>query len=280
MIRYAATVVLCLIVGQSTFAQIAVPNASGVSMGHLHFFVEDVEANRDFWVELGGTAVPFPAGEIVKMPGVLILISELSSESGASIVDHVAFRVESLDDVASRGFELEMVEAFPGIASVYTPGGDRIELFEEGTATNIGFDAEPGVEDASVGRHNRPLVGALDSHHLHFYLPEDQVVAARDWYVEHFAAVPGMRWRYDAADLPGMNLNFSATDEARAPTSGQSLDHVGFEIQNLEAFCRTLEASGIEFDQPFRRVSPTFAVAILTDPWGTTLELSEGLTEF
>jgi len=271
---------------QASLGQIAAPNDVRVSMGHLHYFVADVEANRDFWVGLGGTAVPFAAGEIITLPGVLILISErgsdseASSESEASLLDHVAFRVESLEALASRGFELELLEAFPGIASIYTPAGDRVELFEEGTATNVGFEAEPGFENPVAGRHNRPLVGSIDSHHLHFYLPEDQVLTARGWYVEHFGAVPGIRWRYDAADLPGMNLNFSATGPARAPTSGQSLDHIGFEIENLEAFCRELEAAGIDFDSPYRRVSPTFAFAILTDPWGTTLELTEGLTEF
>jgi catechol 2,3-dioxygenase-like lactoylglutathione lyase family enzyme len=275
--------VACLLGLQAAQAQIAPPNAAGVSMGHLHYFVADVDANRDFWVRLGGTAVPFAAGEIVRLPGVLILLSERGAserESAveASLVDHVAFRVESLAALASAGFELEMVEAFPGIASIYTPDGDRVELFEEGTATNVGFDPEPGLDDPVAGRHNRPLVGALDSHHLHFYLPEDEVLAARDWYARHFGAVPGTRWRYDAADLPGMNLNFSATPAARAPTSGQSLDHVGFEIEDLEAFCLELEAAGVALDQAFRRVSPAFAFAILTDPWGTTLELTQGLT--
>jgi catechol 2,3-dioxygenase-like lactoylglutathione lyase family enzyme len=279
MIRFAsvvASLVLMVDVGQ---AQIALPNDDGVAMGHLHYFVDDVAANRDFWVALGGTAVPLAAGEIVKMPGVLILLGELDAASAPSVVDHVAFRVESLAALAAVGFALEMVEAYPGIASVYAPSGDRIELFEEGTATNIGFDPDPGFATASSLRHNRPLNEPLDSHHLHFYLPEDQVIAARDWYVEHFGAVPGMRWRYAAADLPGMNLNFSATEPARAPTHGQSLDHIGFEISDLEAFCRELEGQGIVFDEPFRRVSPTLAVAVMTDPWGTTLELSEGLAE-
>ena len=273
----ASALVLALLLARPGLAQIAAPNEAGVAMGHLHFFVEAVPAERDFWVALGGTAAPFAAGEIVRMPGVLMLISELEAASEASLVDHVAFRVESLAAVASRGFELEMVVAYPGIASIYTPGGVRVELFEEGTATNVGFDSE--LADSVAERHNRPLTGAIDSHHLHFYLPEDQVVPARDWYVEHFGAVPGVRWRYDAADLPGMNLNFSASAEARAPTRGRTLDHIGFEIENLEAFCRALEAKGIELDQPFRRLSPTFAVAVLTDPWGTTLELSEGLRE-
>lgn len=259
-------------------AELAAPNDRGVAMGHLHYFVGDVAANRDFWVALGGTAVPFAAGEIVRMPGVSILISELPAGEGASLVDHVAFRVESLAAIEARGFELEMIEAFPGIASIYTPSGDRVELFEEGTATNTGFDA--AREDLVAERHNAPLVGAIDSHHLHFYLPEEEVVAARDWYAEHFGAVPGLRWRYEAADLPGMNLNFSAAAEPREASRGHTLDHIGFEVDDLEGFCAALEAAGIGFDQPYRRVGEELAVAVLTDPWGVTIELTEGLRSY
>jgi catechol 2,3-dioxygenase-like lactoylglutathione lyase family enzyme len=264
--------------GGSAHGQLAEPNNRGVMMGQLHFFVEDVEANRDFWLALGGSMVRSEESEIVRMPGVLIFISEAEAGSASSVLDHVAFRVRSLDEIAARGFDLELIEAFPGIASIYTPGGDRIELFEEGTATNVGFDPDDAAESGgTAGRHNRELVGSIDSHHLHFYLPEAEVSAARDWYVEHFGAVSGVRWRYLAADLPGMNLNFSATDPARVRTSGQSLDHIGFEIADLERFCRDLEAAGIELEQPYRRLSTDLATAVLTDPWGTTIELSEGL---
>ncbi len=266
----------CLVAAAPVPAQIADANAAGVAMGHLHYFVDDVAANRDFWLGLGGTATESAAGQIVAMPGVLILIGARESDTGPSVLDHVAFRVESLAANEARGYALERLAAFPGIASVLTPAGDRIELFEEGTATNVGFDA--AVADETAERHNRPLRGAIDSHHLHFYLPEDQVGAARDWYVAHFGAVPGIRWRYEAADLPGMNLNFSATDAIRPATSGSPLDHIGFEIRGLEAFCAALEAAGVEFDAPYRRVSESLAVAVLTDPWGTTLELTEGLS--
>lgn len=265
-------------IGGASLAQIAEPDEFSASMGHLHYFVADVEANREFWLALGGSLVAAGEPEIVGMPGVLVFISEAESASDNSVLDHVAFRVRSMDEIASRGFDLELVEAFPGIASIYTPGGDRVELFEEGTATNVGFDSDADAAAEGIsGRHNRPLVGSIDSHHLHFYLPEADVSAARDWYVEHFGAIAGVRWRYLAADLPGMNLNFSATDPARAPTKAQSLDHIGFEVRNLEAFCAGLEAAGLEFDQPYRRISPALATAVLTDPWGTTIELSEGL---
>ena len=270
----------CLIGAGPVRAQLAAPNDAGVAMGHLHFFVDDVAGNRDFWVRLGGTAVPFRAGEIVKLPGLLVLISERESIDSSSVIDHVAFRVKSLAEISARGFEIEMVQGFPGIASIYAPSGDRIELFEEGTATNVGFDPVPDLATAISLRHNRPLQGQLDSHHLHFYVPETDIVAARDWYVRHFGAIPGLRWRYDAADLPGMNLNFSAANNSRAVTQGQSLDHIGFEVVDLEAFCADLIDVGIDFDQPYQRVGPDFAFAILTDPWGTTIELTEGLSAY
>jgi hypothetical protein len=60
---------------------------------------------------------------------------------------------------------------------------------------------------------------------------------------------------------------------------GRSLDHVGFEIKNLEAFLKKLEASGIKLDRPYQRsqAAPTLMIAYVTDPWGTYVELTEGL---
>lgn len=246
-------------------------------MGHLHFVVADVAAERDFWVALGGTAGQAGEGERVTMPGVVIQFDEGNPEPGPSLVEHVAFRVRSLSAIEARGFELELVEAYPGIASIRTPAGNRIELFEEGTATNVGF--APEQADAVAERHNRPLVGTLDSHHLHFYLPEDQVERARDWYVEHFGAVPGVRWRYLAADLPGMNLNFSAATGSQEAIGVRSLDHIGFEVVGLEEFCRELESRGATFSQPYRRIGPGIAIAMLSDPWGTPIELREELAD-
>lgn len=260
-------------------AELAPPNAAGVAMGHLHYHVRDVAANRAFWVALGGTPSSFAGGETVRFPNVLILISEAQAGGAAagSVVDHVAFRVESLAELEARGLVLEPLEGFAGIASVETPEGERIELFEDGTATNIGFAAAPGARDATAERHNRPLTAPIVTHHLHFYVPDSDVEAARDWYVEHFGAVPGRRWRYAAADLPGMNLNFSAPGTARAPTRGRVLDHVGFEVADLERFCRELEAKGVVLEQPYRAQPSGLAHAFLTDPWGTRIELTEGL---
>jgi hypothetical protein len=82
----------------------------------------------------------------------------------------------------------------------------------------------------------------------------------------------------EAGDLPGVNLSFSGTRTPVAPTKGRSLDHIGFEVSNLEAFVASLEAKGIKMDAPVRQVPNTnLKVAFLTDPWGTYIELTEGL---
>ncbi len=281
MKRRAFAAVLTVVAGSPLTAQIAPPNAAGVSMGHLHYIVDDVAANRDFWVALGGVDTSSPIGEIVRFPNALVVISEGESSGGTegSVLNHVAFRVESLAALEERGFELHYNDQYPGIASVYTPGGERIELFDDTIATNIGFEQAAGFDDPAARRHNDALASPIVTHHMHLYLPEDQVVAARDWYVEHFGAIPGKRWRYDAADLPGFNLNFSATEQALAPTIGRQLDHIGFEIRDLEAFCRNLEARGIEFTLPYRRLASGLGLAYMDDPWGTHIELTEGLGE-
>jgi catechol 2,3-dioxygenase-like lactoylglutathione lyase family enzyme len=263
-------------------AQIAPANAAGVSMGHLHYIVRDVDANKDFWVALGGTVVGDSAVTMVRFPNVIVLLSEGEPSGGTdgSVVNHVAFRVESIAALEAQGFEMPESDRFPGIASVYTPEGERIEIFDDQLATNIGFEQAPGQNDSVAERHNEPLTAPIVTHHTHFYLPADQVDAARDWYVDNFGATPGLRWQYAAADLPGMNFNFSAgASEVQAPTQGRMLDHIGFEVENLEAFCRALEAKGVEFDRSYTRLPSGLARAFLTDPWGTYIELTEGLGE-
>jgi hypothetical protein len=57
------------------------------------------------------------------------------------------------------------------------------------------------------------------------------------------------------------------------------LDHIGFEIAGLEKFCRKLEAAGVKFDRPYSKLPSGFGLAFIEDPWGTTIELTEGLRD-
>lgn len=263
-------------------AQLSPPNAAGVAMGHLHYVVPDVAAEKQFWVRLGGTPVLFMGRtEGVKFPNVVVLLREGDTSEGTegSVVNHVAFRVQSLAALEARGFTVHRNDAYPGVASVFTPSGERIELFDDGLATNLGFTIDDGTEDAAAARHNRKLEVPIVSHHFHLNVPEADVAAVKDWYASTFGGVRGKRWRYEAVDVPGINVNISAVPQPLAPTRGRRLDHVGFEIENLEAFCKALEARGVTFDRPYAKLESGFGLAFLTDPWGTYIELTEGLRE-
>ena len=60
-------------------------------------------------------------------------------------------------------------------------------------------------------------------------------------------------------------------------TKGRAIDHVGFEVKNLEAFTKRLETKGIKLTEPYRRVPAldNMGVAAITDPWNTSIELTE-----
>ncbi len=258
-------------------AQLSPPNDAGVAMGHLHYYVRDLQANQRFWESLGGTAGTFGQSVVMTFPDVLVFLSPGESDGGTegSVLNHMAFRVQSLATIAAAGFEFE--NSGSGVTNVFSPEGERIELFDD-TATNLTFTVEQGRTDQVTARHNEPLRVPIISHHLHLYLTDDAVEEAQDWYASLFGGIRGTRWRYDAVDFPGINFNFSHNpDGGGAPTRGRMLDHIGFEVTNLEAFCRKLEADGVTLDVPYTRHASGIGYAFLTDPWGVYIELTEGL---
>ena len=137
-----------------------------------------------------------------------------------------------------------------------------------------------GLEPADGARieilEDTSIAEPIRMHHVHWNVaavPEMQA-----WYAKHFGAVPGKRGQFDAADLPGVNLTFGRVAETNAGTRGRALDHVGFEIRNLAQFIARLEAAGAKMEGPMRKAgNGTTSIAFLTDPWGTYIELTEGL---
>ena len=262
----------------ASWAQLSPPNKAGVAMGHLHYTVRDVEANKKFWVSLGAQSIKLGTTEIMKFSDVLIFLSQGESAGGTqgSVVNHVAFRVQSLAKLQAAGMKVQLLAQFPGVGSVISPEGERIELFDD-LAENVTFTLDDGQNDLAAGRHNRRMTVPIIFHHVHLYLPEGSDAEAKAWYVKMFGGIPGTRWHYAAADLPGINMNFSGNPARQVPTTGRMLDHIGFEVKNLEAFCKKLEASGVKLDVPYTKQSTGIATAFLTDPWGTSIELTEGL---
>ena len=269
-------------------AQLAVPNELGVAMGHIHLFVRDVEANKQFWTALlGATIRREVAGcAVLQIPYLLIFLEqgEPTALSEGSVLGHICFRVP---DVAQKLLDMETAgyraEPAPPLKAAWNSGGRRdtgfvwssegecVEIMRD-TAQNTKFFLDNGKE---VPRIN--MTGPAVLHHLHFFVPQDSIGAIKAWYGTVFGAIPGKRFNYEAADLPGTNLNISAAPGKTSPTKGRVLDHVGFEVKRLKAFCQKLEASGVELNKPYGKEQSGVAIAFLTDPWGTYIELTEGM---
>ena len=252
------TVVLLLFGGAHPGAQLAAPVESGVVMGHLHFAAPDAEAAREFWLALGGEAVANPQLQFVQFPGVLVMLRETEVTGGTvgSVINHVGFRVQDLQAARARwdaaGLEIEPGN-FDAQAWLTAPGGVRVEILED------------------------PEIAApIEMHHVHWNVTEIPEIQA--WYERAFGAAPGMRGQFVAADLPGVNLTFAWADEVLAPTQGTALDHIGFETTDLQGLIAHLESEGIKLDSGYRQIGDTdIAIAFLTDPWGTYIELTQNL---
>ena len=270
-------VLLATLVTSPASAQLIAAQSAPVAMGHHHLLVEDVELNARFWLSIGGEPVAFGNTRVIKFPNVLIFLREQKPSAGTNgaVVNHVGLQFKELRPVVKR-----LESAGTPIISEEVVGA-TMNVDDDGLAWNEAAGAYLAFARAPNGTRvelyeNKDLEGTVANHHIHFYGPEVDEMKA--WYVETFGATPGQRSGMEAADVGGVNLTFSPADNALAPTKGRALDHIGFEVDGLEALCKKLEAAGIEFDQPYEKVeSLGIAVAFLTDPWGTYIELTEGL---
>lgn len=258
-------------------AQVAEPNAAGVAMGHVHYVVKDVAASRAFWLALGGRALPPSGGtERIAFPDVAVHLTAGTPAGGSdgAVVNHVAFRVPSFASVEAAGLKVTRLQDFPGVGSTNSPDGERIELFED-AATNLTFTPDVGPAVGIAMRHQRPVGRPIAFHHIHLYLPDDAAVsAAKAWYAKVFGGVTGKRSRYDAVDLPGVNFNFSVGPKAVGPTRGRVLDHLAFHIRDLAGLCARMAKAGEVLERPCGAAAGVPGV-FLTDPWGTSIELTE-----
>ena len=278
-----ALIVLSLVA--ESWAQLRPPNEAGVSLGHWHALVRDVEAAKKFWVLLGGQPIQVDGTEVMKFPGVLVFLTpgEPSGGSMGTVVDHTGLRVpngrELVAKLEAAGVRMDARNPVTGRpvnlrpdtrvwTFVYSPDDFRVEILDDVEAVQ-----------------KKDLTAPISSDLLHFYLPAvSNIPEAQTWYAKMFGAQPAPPVPPATnvnALMPGAKLNFIDSRNPPLPTKGRALDHVGFEVKNLEAFCKKLEAMGIKFDKPYSKTRHTsFASAELTDPWGTSLELTEGLTRF
>ncbi len=255
---------LIAISAASLYAQLAPPNDMGVSVGHIHLIVADPEAQKKIWSGvLGAEVIALPPLELYKIPGVFVVVQKAgrtapTEGSDGSTVNHFGFLVKSYDEIKKKltdeGLKFTMDNAQTHQIIAELPEKVRVEFTEDKT-----------------------LTVPMKFHHIHEANADQEKV--RDWYVKTFGATAGTRGAFPAAFVPGGEVDVMKAAGEGAPTKGRTLDHIGFEVTNLEAFCKKMDADGMKFDMKYTVIPQLqgLKIAFLIDPWGTRIELTEGL---
>jgi catechol 2,3-dioxygenase-like lactoylglutathione lyase family enzyme len=265
-------------------AQILVGKEGPVVYGHHHLNTTDMAAQKKFFVDtLGGSVVKIGSGdraqEIIKFPNVLIFFRPMQAPTGGTIgttVNHIGFSVNNIRAIVAKikanGYKMITTDSVAPSVKVTD------DIAAASPTTNIAFVLGPEqtkVEFVEVKDQQLPI----QLHHIHFFGEKNTEMQA--WYAKTFGAKlltpnPGSAFVQD--QLPGVFLNFTPSPTPVVGTTGRALDHIGFEIKNLEAFTKQLEAQGIKLDRPYTKVPALgIAIAFIKDPWGTNIEMTEGL---
>jgi catechol 2,3-dioxygenase-like lactoylglutathione lyase family enzyme len=240
-------------------AQLGKPNAAGVSIGHVHLTVRDPDAQKKLWVLLGAEVTHTGTLELLKFPGIFVILTrgEPTGGSEGSTANHVGFAVPNVDAVRAK----MSAAGLPTVQELTNPKR-WVTMFPDQVKVEF-------VEDPA-------LSVPIAAHHLH--LSTDNMESLRAWYVKTFGGRAETRRGFPSAVFDAGEVDMIKADAPQAPTKARAIDHVGFEVQGLEAFCKKLESQGVKFDVPFRDV-PQIALklAFIIDPVGTRIELTEGL---
>jgi len=233
-----------------------------------------MDAANKFWQALGGQPVQF-AGRLnlTKFPGVLLLniggqgqgqaapnpaapLVELGGSEGSSL-DFIGFSVKDLKGSLAKWAEAG-IKPLPGASAtqVYLLSPDKIKV-------RI-------TED-------KALAAPIAADTIKMVVPN--VAEAQAWYAKNLGAEMVKRGGETVANIPGSSILFQEAKGPVAPTKGRAFDRIGLEVVGLEAFAKKLEDAGIKFDSPYRKAAGMDAAfAVFQDPYGTLIELSEGLS--
>ena len=264
---------LIVLAALPVMAQLPAPNKAGVSAGHDVMRSKDPEAANKFWMTLGAVPVPFVQNlDLMKFPGLLILTvggaqnGKGKAKAKGPVAPPAGSEGSSLDFI---GFS---VKDLKGSLAKWAAAGIKAE--PGGSATQVYLMSPDNIKVRITEDKSLPTAIAADR--IEMVVPD--VAAAEAWYAEHFGAAMVTRNGERVADIPGSNILFTKASGPVAKTAGRAFDRIGLEVRGLEAFSKKLEDAGVKFQSPYRKAgNMNAAFAVLEDPWGTTIELSEGL---
>jgi catechol 2,3-dioxygenase-like lactoylglutathione lyase family enzyme len=263
----AASFAVIALVPHVASPQLASYNGVGVAFGHVHLLVSDIDVHEKFWTEaMGGKVVTSGPFQMIQFPGVYIILEkqQASGPPEGTVLNHFGFVYKDLPATLARWKTLG-VDARqggnPNQGYVWGPDGINIEYY-----------GDPAIQ----------VPVKMD--HTHSFVPD--IKACQEWYRKVLGGVPGQRPRVsgpgwnEVVHFPGMTVTFAGSAGAATlqPTRGRSLDHIGFEVKNLNEYVKKLAVLGVTLDAPPHVIPNTkIRAAFFTDPWGTRIELTENL---
>lgn len=182
----SAAVVLALVI--PTHAQLAPHNAAGLTYGHVHLNVRDIEVHKKLWAEqFGGVVVTKGPLTAIRLPNMVIALTQAAptANSDTTVMDHFGFKVKDIAEILKNwraaGYQVTQeftgAEGFPN-AYLLGPDNVRIELQEDKT-----------------------LPVKVSGYHIHFLTSD--YVKLLDWYVETFGLTKRQRGNIaTTADAP------------------------------------------------------------------------------
>ena len=262
-----------------------------IRVGHYHLNVTSVDEHKKFWADtLGGVATKVGTTEAVRFGDVFVLLrtQKPTGPTRGTTFDHIGFAVPNVAEFAKRVVSAgygRTVGREPATAAAAAPPAQVAGLANVPERPYGAFEYLVGPDGVKIElvTNKEPSAPPIVHHHVHFTNP--QYVEMGRWFMSALNATEraGGTDFFFGADLPGIGymLNFFRWEpkETLVGTRGRAVDHVGFEVRNLKEFVGTLPAKKIALTTPLTR-DPALGdvqAAIITDPWGTVVELTEGL---
>ena len=256
----ALMLIFCL--AWTVSAQLPAPNADGVSAGHHILRAKDVDVANRFWTTLGGEPAALATIKLTKIPGVLLFISAprgaapatpMAGNHGTS-VEFLTFKVSDLKESLGKwkAAGIEPMKEYKDV-TLLAPDDVQVRIIE---------DKSLKVPIASDG--------------LTMNVANAAEVSA--WYAKWFSAKLSRSGADTVGEIPGARIVFHETKEPIAPTKGHSLALLGFEVKDLQSFVKKYQDAGGKLDgNVASNAAANLSVVQLTDPWGTSIEISQGL---
>ena len=207
--------------------------------------VRDVDATKNFWIHLGGTTIKIDGMDVIKFHGVLVLLSPgaPAGSSRGSTIKNVGLGSQNVQQLFAK-LQSEGVKVDPATLRKSPLNGQYLFAMTTSDGLMIEVTEEAGVDPYPKLPPDIPI----ESNHMHFFVAESARRDVQAWYVKTFGGEPSERRGEYIASFPGAKFlriapcgsEYSACPKTgSAPTKGRALDHIGFEVKNLKAFCKS-----------------------------------------